>query len=210
MLALLAVLTGLAVLVVGGELVVRGSSRLALSFGISPVVVGLTVLAFGTSSPELAVSLGAALGGSPDVAVGNVIGSNIYNILLVLGLATLVRTLVVQQQLVRFDVPLVIGVSLLLWVLSLDGTVSALDGVALVLLLVAYTAISVRSGRRQPAPIEEEYQAAFEVEAAPGAGARTRDLLVFLAGLVALVIGAQALVGGASELGSLAGASRSS
>jgi cation:H+ antiporter len=196
--AAVAVAVGLLVLVAGGELVVRGSSRLALSFGISPVVIGLTVLAFGTSSPELAVALGASLSGSPDVAVGNVVGSNIYNILLVLGLATLVRTLIVQQQLVRFDVPLVIGVSVLLWLLSLDGTLSTVEGMLLLALLLAYTAISVRSGRREGAAVDKEYREALEPVAVRSS--RARDLLLFGAGLGALVVGAQALVGGATEI----------
>ena len=196
--AAIAVVIGLAVLVIGGELVVRGSSRLALSFGISPVVIGLTVLAFGTSSPEFAVSLGAALGGSPDVAIGNIIGSNIYNILLVLGLATLVRTLIVRQQLVRFDVPLVIGVSALLWILCLDGTLSAGEGVLLVALLMAYILVSVRSGRREGADVDDEYREALEPPVSNGS--RARDVLLFLAGLGALVVGAQALVDGATEI----------
>ncbi len=198
MIAGVAVVVGLLVLVIGGELVVRGSSRLALSFGIRPVVIGLTVLAFGTSSPELAVSLGAMFSGSPDVAVGNVIGSNIYNILLVLGLATLVRTLIVRQQLVRFDVPLVIGVSLLLWILALDGSLSAGEGLLLVALLVAYILVSVRSGRREGVDVDDEYRGALEPVVSNAS--RTRDVLVFLAGLGALVVGAQALVGGATEI----------
>lgn len=195
---LLAVLAGLAVLVVGGELVVRGASRLAISLGISPIVVGLTVVAFGTSSPELAVSLGATLEGSSDVAVGNVVGSNIYNILLVLGVAALVRPLIVQQQLVRFDVPLVIAISVVFWLMALDGLVGFLEGAVLFLLLVLYLIISLRVGRKESAAVVEEYAEAIE----PGArtSSRLNDVLIFLAGLAALVIGAQALVWGASDV----------
>ena len=192
------VVVGLAMLVVGGELVVRGASGLALAFGISPIVVGLTVVAFGTSSPELAVSLGATLGGDPDVAIGNVVGSNIYNILLVLGLATLVRPLIVQQQLIRFDVPLVIGASALLWLLVLDGALSRLEGGLLFSLLVAYVLISIRSGRKEPKSVTEEYREA--IEPSDQDRSRARDLLLFAAGLVALVIGAQTLVAGATDL----------
>jgi cation:H+ antiporter len=194
----LAVLVGLVVLVVGGELVVRGASRLAVGLGISPVVVGLTIVAFGTSSPELAVSLGATLSGSPDVAVGNVVGSNIYNILLVLGLAALVRPLVVQQQIVRFDVPLVIGVSVLLWILVLDGTLGSVEGGALVVLLIAYTVYSVRSGRTESSDVEAEYRDAIGRGSA--LASRAREVVVFLAGLVALVIGSQLLTGGATDV----------
>ena len=189
---------GLVILVVGGELIVRGASGLALGFGISPIVVGLTVVAFGTSSPELAVSLGATLDGNPDVAIGNVVGSNIYNILLVLGLATLIRPLVVKQQLIRFDVPLVIGVSVLLWLLVLDGSLSRLEGGLLFGLLVAYTVISIRSGRRESASVTEEYREAIEPKAR--GRSRIKDLLLFAAGLAALVVGANTLVSGATDL----------
>jgi cation:H+ antiporter len=197
MLSLLAIVVGLAILVVGGELVVRGAARLATSLGISPVVVGLTIVAFGTSSPELAVVIGASLQGSPDVAVGNVVGSNIYNILLVLGIAALIAPLIVQQQLVRFDVPLVIAASVLLWVIVLDGSLSFEEGAVLVALLVVYTVVTVRAGRRERPDIEEEYRAGVPQGAA---ASRTRDVLLLLAGLGALVAGAQALVLGASDV----------
>lgn len=193
-----AVVIGLAVLIAGGELVVRGASGLASSLGISPVIIGLTVVAFGTSSPELMVSIGATLDGSPDIAVGNVVGSNIYNILLVMGLATLVRPLIVRQQLVRFDVPLVIGVSILFWILVLDGALSAPEGVLLVGFLGAYAIVSIRSGRRDSISVTEEYQATLRRPAKPRS--RGRDALLFVAGLAALVVGAQVLVGGATNL----------
>ena len=192
------IIGGLLLLVVGGELIVRGASRLALRLRLSPVVIGLTVVAFGTSSPELAVSVGATLGGSPDVAVGNVVGSNIYNILLILGLAALLRRLVVRQQLVHFDVPLVIAASVLLWVLVLDGTLSTAEGAVLVGLLVGYIAISLRIGRRTSDPAAAEATRLTPPE--PPAGSRRRDALVMLAGLVALVAGSQLLVGGATSL----------
>lgn len=193
----LLIVAGLVILVVGGELIVRGASRLALSLGLSPVVVGLTVVAFGTSSPELAVSLGAVAGGSPDVAVGNVVGSNIYNVLLILGVAALIRPLLVQQRLVRFDVPLVIVVSLLLWVLVLDGSLAFVDGALLSGALVAYVAITVRVGRR-----DSRARAGDAAEAAPlvePSTRRSRDAALFGLGLAALILGSQLLVAGASS-----------
>jgi cation:H+ antiporter len=194
----LLVLAGLVVLVIGGELVVRGASGLALRLGISPIVVGLTVVAFGTSSPELAVSLGATLDGEADIAIGNVVGSNVYNILLVLGLASLVRPLVVQQQLVRFDIPLVIGASVLLWLFVLDGSLSSIEGGLLFSLLLVYGVISVRSGRRESAAVAEEYREAFE----PLARIRSRRMGValLLSGLAALMLGSNSLVAGATDL----------
>ncbi len=195
---LAAVAIGLVILVIGGELVVRGASGLALSLGISPIVIGLTVVAFGTSAPELMVSLGAAFDGSPDIAVGNVVGSNIYNILMVLGVAALIRPLVVRQQLVRFDVPLVILASLLLWIMVLDGMLAPLEGIFLVGILATYMVISVRSGRRESPSVALEYRVALESTHAPRS--RIMDIVLFVLGLAALVIGAQALVGGATSM----------
>ena len=125
------------ILVIGAEVLVRGASRLAAALGISPLVIGLTIVAFGTSSPELAVSLQSALNGQPDLAIGNVVGSNILNVLLILGLSALITPLIVAQQLVRLDVPIMIGASLLLWVLALNGAISQVEGAALFVLMLA-------------------------------------------------------------------------
>jgi cation:H+ antiporter len=191
-------LAGFAALVGGGEVLVRGASGLARSFGLSPLVIGLTVVSFATSAPEFAVTLGATLSGSPGIAVGNVVGSNVANVLLVLGLAALVLPVAVRTSLVRADVPVVIGLSLLLLLLSLDGEVSRLDGVLLVVLLLAYIGFSVVVGRRQGA----------------GDGAREqapprplRDGLLVLAGVALLVIGARWLVSAATEIAEAAGIS---
>lgn len=139
---------GLLLLVVGAEALVHGASRLALSFGISPLVVGLTVVAFGTSAPELAVSLQSAVSGRADLALGNVIGSNICNVLLILGASALVLPLLVARQVRRQEVPVMIGVSVLLLVLALDGRIGRADGVLLLGLLLAYTVFLIRQSRR--------------------------------------------------------------
>ena len=202
---LLLVVAGLVVLVVGGELIVRAASRLALSLGLSPIVVGLTVVAFGTSSPELAVSLGAVASGSPDVAIGNAVGSNIYNVLLILGVAALLRPLLVQRRLVRFDVPLVIIVSLLLWVLVIDGRLSTIDGAVLAGALIVYVAITVRVGR-----LDRRVEHDGDDEAAPlvePSSRRGRDAALFGLGLAALVLGSQTLVAGASSMARAMGVS---
>lgn len=145
-------LASVVALVAGAELLVRGASRIAPALGISPLVVGLTVVAFGTSSPELAVSVGAALSGEGDIAVGNVVGSNIFNVLFILGLSALIAPLVVAQQLVRIDVPLMIGCSLLLLVLVKDGAINRLEGALLFAGIVAYTGFLVRQARRERNP----------------------------------------------------------
>jgi cation:H+ antiporter len=128
---LLLFLLGLAALVAGASLLVRGAAKLALSFGISPLVVGLTIVAFGTSAPEMAVSIGAALEGKTDIAVGNVVGSNIFNVLFILGISSMIAPLAVHQQLIRQEVPVMIGCSLLLVAIAFDGRIGRLDAALL-------------------------------------------------------------------------------
>jgi cation:H+ antiporter len=142
-------IAGLVLLIWGAEFLVRGASRIATSAGISPLVVGLTVVAFGTSSPELAVSVMSAFKGQADLAIGNVVGSNIFNVLLILGLSAIIVPLIVAQQLVRFDVPVMIGVSFLLFALGYDGNISRLDGILLFSGAIAYTVFLIRQSRKE-------------------------------------------------------------
>lgn len=198
-------IAGIAALIVGAELLVRGSSRLALLFGISPLVVGLTVVSFGTSAPELAVSVQSAWSGQVDIAVGNVIGSNIFNILVILGLSALVTPLVVHRQLIRQEVPIMIALSLLLWGVAADGGIGRGDGLLFVGLLAAYTVMLIRQSRRAGASEKTE----FEVDLAddpPGARQHwSVQILFILVGLALLVLGAdwlvEAAVGFARQLG---------
>ncbi|HQO29960.1 MAG TPA: calcium/sodium antiporter [Accumulibacter sp.] len=139
---------GMATLVSGAELLVRGASRLAMSVGLSPLVIGLTVVAYGTSTPELAVSADAALGGRADLALGNVVGSNIANVLLILGLSAIILPLTVHSQLIRQEVPIMIGISLFLLWLALDGNVSRVDAALLLVLLFIYTTLVIQQSRR--------------------------------------------------------------
>lgn len=143
-------LLGLVILTLGGELLVRSASKLALSLGITPLVVGLTVVAFGTSSPELLVSVSSAVQGSSDIALGNVVGSNLCNILLILGASALIAPLAVNQQLLRLDVPVMIGVAVLMLLLSLDASIGRSDGFILVLLLLVYVGGLVWLSKRTP------------------------------------------------------------
>ena len=139
---------GLVLLVLGGEFLVRGASRLATSFGISPLVVGLTVVAFGTSAPEMAVSVQSAWAGQVDIAMGNVVGSNIFNVLFILGVSSLIVPLVVDAQMIRQEVPIMIGASALLVALGWDGGISRIEGIALFVLVIAYTVTLVLQSRR--------------------------------------------------------------
>ncbi|MEJ5913205.1 calcium/sodium antiporter [Pseudokineococcus sp. 1T1Z-3] len=197
MLVLLLVL-GLVLLVVGGEALVRGAGGLARAFGLSPLVIGLTVVAAATSAPELSVTLTATLDGAPGLAVGNVVGSNIANVLLVLGAAALIAPLVVGRSTMRVDLPVVVALSVLTWVLTLDGTVSRWEGGLLLVLLVAYVVYSVVASRAASGGGEEE--------TAPGDGSRSkaftlvRDAVLVAVGVGMLVGGAQALVFSASAI----------
>jgi len=139
---------GMAVLTAGAEALVRGATRLALLAGISPLVVGLTVVAWGTSTPELVVSVRAGLAGSADITVGNVVGSNVFNVLVVLGLSGLVAPLAAARQVIRFEVPIMIAASLLVWAMARDGQLGTGDGLLLLGALVAYTGWTVRTVRR--------------------------------------------------------------
>jgi cation:H+ antiporter len=204
--ALLLLVGGLVGLAIGGEMLVRGASRLAAAAGVSPLVVGLTVVAFGTSAPELAVSLSAVLEGTPDIAVANVVGSNIFNVLFILGLCGVIAPLVVAQRLVRLEVPLMIGVSFVALLAALDHRLARWEGVALVAGLVAYVGWAIRDSRRESAAVREEYAGEFgERGTGPFAGrprgvAWVLDLALVVGGLVVLVIGARAFVKGAIVL----------
>jgi cation:H+ antiporter len=183
-------LGGLALLVVGAELLVRGAARLAASFGISPLVVGLTVVAFGTSSPEFAVSLGSALGGDADIALGNVIGSSIFNVLFILGVSALIVPLLVKSQLVRFDVPVMVGASVLLVAVGLDGRIGRLDGIVLFGLLLAYLVVLVRKSRGETA----EGIAEFGAEYSEPRPTRLVNGSLIVVGLGMLVVGSNLLL----------------
>lgn len=139
---------GLVFLVVGADLLVRGASTLARIFGISPLVVGLTIVAFGTSAPEVAVSVGSVLDGKGDLSIGNAVGSNIFNVLFILGASALITPLLVNHQLVRRDVPIMVASSIILLLLCLDGVLSQLDGALLMALLLGYTGYLIALTRR--------------------------------------------------------------
>jgi cation:H+ antiporter len=146
---LIFVIAGLAMLIAGGEALVRGAGTLASRAGISPLVIGLVVVSAATSAPELAVSIGAVLNGEPDLAVGNVIGSNIANILLILGVAAVISPLVIKRQLIRFDMPIMLALSLLLLLVSLDGVLGFLDGLLLFAVVALHALASVLIGKRE-------------------------------------------------------------
>ncbi|WP_062737460.1 calcium/sodium antiporter [Kocuria turfanensis] len=209
------IVAGLLLLVLGGEFLVRGASALARRVGISSLVVGLTVVSAATSAPELAVTVGAVLSDEPGLAVGNVVGSNIVNVLLILGLSALVIPLVVKQRLVRFDLPLMVALSVGLLLVSLDGLVSAVDGLVLFSAVVVHGVLTVVLGRREAkSPVRPVGSAgsspaadvAGEDEEPPATSAGRSVLLVVL-GVALLVGGATLLVEGAVNIATTLGVS---
>jgi len=188
-------LGGLTLLVVGAYALVRGASKLALSFGISPLVVGLTIVAFGTSAPEVAVSVGAVLDGKTDIAIGNVVGSNIFNVLFILGISALIAPLVVNIQLIRQEVPIMLGASLLLLAFTLDGKLSSIEGGVLFALLATYTVFLIVQSRRETQAARDEFGDALEA-AEPGLWDShwAVQIGMIAAGLAALVLGSDYLV----------------
>ena len=203
---LLSLLGGLALLIAGGELLVSGAARLALRFGIPPLVIGLTVVAFGTSAPELVVTLDAAWqgGGAADLALGNVVGSNIFNVLFILGLCALIAPLTVGLRMIRTEVPLMIAASALLLWFSRDGMINRIEGGLLFIALIAYVAFTLRHAR---AAAKAELAAGDAAPPpAPPAGV-AGQLLRIIGGLAVLVLGAHWLVSGATDVARILGIS---
>ena len=193
-------IAGLVLLVAGAEVLVRGAAKLAAQFGIPPLIIGLTVVAFGTSAPETAVSVQAALDGSGDLAIGNVVGSNIANVLLILGLTALIAPLIVSRQLIRLDVPIMIGASLLTFGLAWDGSLSRLDGALLFAGILAYTAFLIFNARKDKDGEDDEFAKEFGLDEAPKPYAWAINLGLIIAGLVLLVTGSNFLIEGAVTL----------
>lgn len=196
---ILLLIVGLVLLVAGAESLVRGASNLGRAIGLPALVIGLTVVAFGTSAPEFAVSTQAGFAGQSDIAVGNVVGSCLFNILLILGVSALIIPLTVSSQLVRLDVPVMIAVSALAWIFAADGAVSRTEGIILFVGIIIYTWILIRLGRKQTS----------DLAAGPSRPADRKptkppkiwlSLIFVIAGLAMLVLGSRWLVDGAAGI----------
>ena len=192
----LEVAAGLALLLLSGEFLVRGAVTLSLRLGISPLVVGLTVVAYGTSAPELLVCLDAHLSGASGIAIGNVIGSNIANILLILGCASLLYPITCSRDAMRINGPVVVASAVALTGLGLTGIISPLAGLAMLAALVVFTVVSYQRERRKAHAEEEELVAGSE-------GSRRSlwiSVLILLGGLVGVTLGSELLLHGAVSL----------
>ena len=198
------ILLGIGLLYFGGEWLVANASRLAQRLGWSPLVVGLTVVAFGTSSPELAAALAAVFAGSPTIVIGNVIGSNSANIGLILGLSALLRPIETEARFLRRELPFMIGTGILVFPLFHDGRLSRLEGLGLLALLAIYLGVLFREGEQPTSP---EIEAEFEEETAQPAQPMAPTVLGIAAGTAMLVFGARFLVDGAVAIALWAGLS---
>jgi cation:H+ antiporter len=196
---------GLVALIAGAEALVRGASRLAVAWGISPLVVGLTVVAFGTSAPEMAVSVGAALSGSTSLAIGNVVGSNIANILLILGISALVAPLLVAEQIIRQEIPVMIGASLVVVAMALDGSIGRFEAALLFALVLGYTVFLVVQSRRASQATSDEF--ASEIPSSRWDRHWSVQAALVIGGLVLLVLGAGWLVDAAVAFARVMGVS---
>ncbi len=191
---------GLVLLIGGAELLVRGASNLGRAIGMPSLIIGLTVVAFGTSAPEFAVSVKAGLSGSSEIAIGNVVGSSLFNVLFILGISAIIAPLVVSSQLVRIDVPVMIGVSGLAWLFASDGALTRGEGIVLFAGIIVYTGLLFYLGRRQP-------DQALPTVGLPAANSDDKppakpphviiSIALVLVGFGMLVLGSQWLVDGA-------------
>lgn len=198
------ILVALVLLYFGAEWLVRGSADLAARLGLTPLVIGLTVVAYGTSMPELVVSTKAALTGQGDIAVGNAVGSNIFNIGIILGLSAMVFPLRVQAQIIRLDAPIMLGVSILLLLMLRDARLDRLEAAVLASGILAYTVANIRLARRETSQVVNDEFAQSMPKPTGGIG---RDAAFILAGLAVLVVGSRVLVHNSVGLAKLLGVS---
>ncbi|KAA1423901.1 calcium/sodium antiporter [Mumia zhuanghuii] len=202
----LVMVLGLVGLVIGAELLVRGGSGVAVRLGIAPITIGLTVVALGTSMPELAIGVDAARRGSGGLAVGNIVGTNLVNLLLILGLSAAIRPIALATRTLRFDLPAMTAAALVVFVMGSDGTLTTVEGAVLLVLGVAYTYGVLRAGRADAAERTPEGAGGATTEGSPSGGL-ARDVIGLVAGLVVIVVGADLLVSGAVDAASSLGIS---
>lgn len=194
---------GLIFLFIGAEGLIRGSSALALRVGITPLVVGLTVVAFGTSTPELVVSLKAALIGNSSISLGNVVGSNIANIALILGIAALIRPLDVHANVIRREIPIMIGLSILLIILLIDGELSLIDGIIFVAGIITYTIVNISMARKEKnAEVENEFKEGLKTKLGVSV-----SIVFVVGGLGLMILGANLFVTSAISIAKAIGVS---
>ncbi len=193
---------GALLLLLGGEGVVRGASRLAILARLSPLFIGLTVVSLGTSAPEMAVSVATAMQGQADITIGNVVGSNLFNMLVIVGFSAIVATLPVDRQITSFDAPFMVATCIAMGVLGYDGQIDKVDGVGLLVALLVYFGISYKLGKRKAPESIEDFVDDVAGEPMPEAswgrtvGAASLQLLILALGVGGLILGCEWFVAG--------------
>lgn len=187
--------SGLICLIVGAEALIRGGRSIGLRLGLTPLFVGLTIIAIGTSMPELVVSIGAAIQGKGDISVANVVGSNIFNIAFILGITALITPVRVDLSIIKTDIPLVIAVSVVAFWLVLEAPISKTTGLILVIALCAYTAFAYYQAKKETGATSE---LGIPVPAPESVGAWPKDIFYIICGIAALVVGSRLFVNSAS------------
>ena len=199
---LLICLIGFGMLYFGAEWLVKGSSSLARSLGVTPIVIGLTVVAFGTSAPELVVSLVSSIKGKSMIAVGNVVGSNICNIALVLGMASIFQPITSHQSVIKRDIPIMLGISLYLLLISLNSKIGRFEGATLFSGIILYTFFNYYVAKRESIQESGEEILSYEtgLEEIEYATARSKQIFLILVGIIGVVAGAQFVVDSAVKI----------
>ncbi len=197
-LELLLLAIGFVMLVKGADWFVDGAAGIARKFHIPQLIIGLTIVAMGTSAPEAAVSISAAMKGSADITIGNIVGSNILNVLVILGISSVITTLAVAKSTIRVDIPFMIGISVLLLVLGLDGTVGLLDGVILAVAFAGYLGYLLMDAKKNPDHSGEEFSNGQKL---------WQSLAWTVVGLALIVLGSNVAVDAASEIARILGLS---
>ena len=189
MIDILFFLAGLVILYFGADWLVKGASRLAITLNVQPVIVGLTVVAFGTSLPEFVVSFIGAMRELPDIALGNIVGSNIVNIGLIIGLSAIIFPLSVHMKLLKFEVPFMIFAAFLLFIVSIKGTVSRTDSILFAVIFSGYIAYTIRAAKKETPDVAGEYREFLRVR-----DSIKKDIVLIIAGLAVLIAGAEILL----------------
>jgi cation:H+ antiporter len=201
---------GLIIMVLGAELLLRSATRMAALLGVSPIIIGLTLVSVGTTAPEMAVGLTAVAEGKGPLAVGNIAGTNMFNLLFILGLSALIRPLPIRLQSIKLDLPILIGATTALVVMALDGVLSQTEGALLLLAAVFYTLTLIRTSRQQSATTRQDFADEFDIKALmPGkqSAPRTLNMALLLAGIGLTLLGADVLVAGAVNMARAGGVS---
>ena len=203
-------LGGLVVIILGAEFVLRGSSYIATRLGIKPIIIGLTIVSIGTSAPELAVGITAVSEGRSDIAVGNIAGTNMLNILFILGLSAMMRPLKIHLLSIRLDVPVMVAAAVVLFIMSLDGVLSTIDGILLLLGGTVYVIALIRFSRKASVKLKQEFSVEFSKEALVprhSKGIVVLYGLMLIAGIALTILGADLLVAGAVQIAASMGVS---